>query len=269
MAPDPNEAVFRDLPISLLLTHGEGGHPGGPELQRGVEKLLAVLRREFAPVDITLLHPVTTSTVKLRMFLAPYYGVKSAEDYLDRVETVRPRALANPAQVAGQLPEMLDYLSYVLMNDREWSGPSLVALPDLVSTARLVAEVHDADSFRDRMSALAIILDRMNVPDVPVDDLDRYDGKQPRTLAKLKHWLHRRLDQPDQALSAVQMLQAAIRVRVSSQHRGRGVDIDAAKAKAQLGLPDLILDWSEAWDTVRARVVESASTIRQEVQSAP
>ena len=65
------------------------------------------------------------------------------------------------------------------------------------------------------------------------------------------------------------MLQAAMRVRVSSQHRGRGVDIDAAKAKAQLGLPDLILDWSEAWDTVRARVVEAASTIRQEVQSAP
>jgi len=268
LAPDPNKAVTTNVAIALLLM-GRDGHPGGPELESGARKMIAVLQREFAPVDVTRLDPVATSTVKLSMFLAPYCGVKSAQDYLDRVEVVRPRALADPALVAGQLPEMLDYLSYVLMNDPEWRGSPLVALPDLVSAARLVDTVHDAASFRDRMSALAIILDRMNVPDVPAAALSAFEGKQPRSLVKLEYWLKERLDERDQAVSAVKMLRAAVRVRVAGQHTGKGIDKDVAKAKARLGLPELILDWSDAWDIVRARVTESARTISQEVRLAP
>lgn len=227
---------------------------------------LDVLQREWAPVQLRR-EDAGTAIVTLRMYLAPYYRVRGAADYLNIIRqdvVVRPRPMqASPLLIA----QMLDYLSLTLKNDRKWTAGPILTKPNLRSAGVIVQPVLNEVDFRDRMSAFAILIETLTVPAPMTAD---GSGAQLKSLGRLQAWLDSRLEDliaQGNARNAVGDLRAAIDLRVEGQHSGSGPQARAAKARKRLGLPDVIFDWADAWDVVRGRVVEALEVICREIRS--
>jgi len=177
--PDPTGPVEvradLDTRIGTLLS-------GADELARiTLDAVSGLLLREFAPLAIEPGEAGRPVAV-LRMQLAPYDSVESAETYLDVIANELPRRVRHPVLGPELIPLTLDYLSVILANDPRWASGPLVAAPDLRSASTIAVAVRDAVEFRDRMSALASILERLNVPHVGEPELRIRDEITPHRV---------------------------------------------------------------------------------------
>jgi len=209
--------------------------------------------------------------VRLSPLLRHFLNVESARDYVDAIGRSSPARVSPPVSEPAALPRVLDHLSYVLRSDKSWSGDPLVMSPDLESPATLTEPAQTAVDFRDRMSALARVVENLNVPNVPDDALQKFDNKQPRSIGRLEEWLHGRLldeESIKRVDDAIKVLRAANRLRVEGQHMNANAQRQAARARVLLGLPDPIREYGTAWDVIRARVSDAFEVIRHEVQLA-
>jgi ribosomal protein S13 len=227
-----------------------------------------LLRREY-----TLLYFQESSTagksVRLSTGLRPFLGVESAADYVDRIGRAHPVQLPQPSCVASSLPRVIDHLSYVLRSDKDWTGDPLVLSPDLETPSGISAGVTTPEDFRNAMSALAQVIENLNAPQVPAQELAKYDNRQPKSISRLAEWLGRRLQDEEsraRVTEAIAVLRSAISLRVEGQHTNTNARKAAQQARARLGLPDPIRDWPAAWDLVRARLADAFEVIRREVQ---
>lgn len=228
---------------------------------------LDILQKEWAPINLTRADGDRAS-VTLRMYLAPYYRIERAEEYVrfvNRQVATRPRPIGtSPLMVA----QMLDYLSLTLEADAQWTHGPLITRPNLRSAGIIALPASNDVEFRDRLSALAILFETLSVP--TVDESDEARNQKP--LVRLKAWLTARFASDPIATetvhNAIEDLRAVVHLRVESQHTGTRPQKQAAAAKARLGLPAVITSWDEAWQIVRGRVVEALEVIGRELRSA-
>ena len=171
--------------------------------------------------------------------------------------------------------QTLDYLGYVLAADPAWGGKQrLTQAPDLQSAAAFTAYVATRADYEAALSGVWNVVAQMTVPPIPTEVAnDRYEGKQPGSIARLDFWLVQRLGADSAALdrvsAALQLVRAVGRVRTEPQHASAGARADAIKARQKLGLPEVVWDYSEAWALVCDRLAGAFDVIRQEVQAAP
>lgn len=120
------------------------------------------------------------------------------------------------------------------------------------------------------MSALTAVLGGLRVPQMPKEVVTaKYNGTAPGSLQRLKYWLESHLSDPSsrsRALQSVDSLRSVVALRNEGQHPSNSQRSRAAAARQSLGMPELILNWPDAWNLVRARVAEAREVIAQEVR---
>jgi hypothetical protein len=188
------------------------------------------------------------------MRLAPFAGVKTAQDYLAQLEELvgLPDVIGEPESLPPMaLPEAFDHL------DLAWrlaSGDRLVQVPRVAMVAKLTQPAASAEEFESRCSAVADLLNSLNLPNTG------------GTLHNLKIRLSEMLgDEAGRAQDAVDILRWVVALRVGQQHRG--ADARAQQAKVALGLSRLADDWQLAWNHLRTVIVRALATIREEVST--
>jgi hypothetical protein len=270
LVPDPTQEVTMDVDLG---PHCEGMLRQLGDDFRAVSNadVISVLQREYAPTSI-LGGTGGSGLARLRMFLAPFHGVQSAHEYMGRIAETQA-AVSNPLLSPRVLPQMLDYLSLLLSADSAWNGDPLVTAPDLRSAGVLFADVSTEAEYRDALSGLAAILGALRTPPIPVEDLGstRFRGVQPGSLTRLGYWFEQRLKGgPGQARTqqGLDTLREIVRLRVEGAHASDGARKRGAVARQRLGLPDLIIDWALAWDTVRARAADAVDVLASELRLA-
>jgi hypothetical protein len=148
------------------------------------------------------------------------------------------------------LPDALDHL------DLAWrlaTNDHLVHVPRAAMAARLTQPVASVEDFESRCSALADLLNALNLP-------------KPATLHNMKAKLGELLgDHAGRAQAAVDTLRQAVALRAGQQHQG--ADTRAEEARVALGLTAFPGDWEGAWDHLRAVTVQALDTIREEIGS--
>jgi hypothetical protein len=270
LTPDPSSAVELTHKLDGVLPQLLGG--SRPLSQVASLDVLEVLQREFAPLNLRFQGDGKDARLVLRTALAPFHGVSTAREYVDRIsaqQRPQPPVEAVPPLYVAQ---MLDYLSLVLASHPNWPARRLIDAPDLRAAASLALSVSNEAEYRDRMSALSAVLNSLRAPDVPEEVVSgRFGGQPPASLQRLKYWLEINLadaDSRQQALQAVENLRSIVALRNEGQHPSSSQRLNAAAARRRLGLPDLILDWGAAWDLVRTRVAEASDVISREVRFA-
>jgi len=206
-----------------------------------------------------------------------FLGVASASNYLDRVITLA--GAAQPlSQAKAPLPliQTLDYLSYVLHADPHWKiKESLVTAPDLQSAAALGLHASNEYEFRSHMGALWTILNQLRVPPANEEDANLIFGSTTNAKGSLNHlelWLRRRLGTEryqTAASDAIATIRQIRQLRNDGAHASPETRAKAMTAKRSLRLPDIIADWTGAWELVKAQAAWAFDLIRQEVQGAP
>jgi hypothetical protein len=224
------------------------------------------MQREWAPINLQR-GDGDRATVTLRMYLAPFHQIHDAAAYvrfMSQQVMTRPRPVeTSPLMIA----QMLDYLSLTLVADARWEGGPIVTKPNLRSAGVIALPATSDVEFRDRLSALAILFETLSVP--PADNSE--EARTQKSLGRLSAWLTTRFDDPGvraNVLDAISDLRAVVQLRVEGQHTGSRPQAQAAAARLRLGLPDVIFDWSDAWQVVRGRVVEALELISREVRAA-
>jgi hypothetical protein len=266
LAPDPTRALH-DQPMPLA------GHlkrvtvvGRGFTIPLPAAVVLDVLTWEMAPLRILGDDP-DTATASLTRWLRPFIGVATAADYLERVRRVSPTPAPTLHVNPADLPRSLDHLSYVLRDHPAWKCPPLVNMTELAAAATLSHAVADRDQFTSCMTALATVLGRLNTPQPPTTA----GSDKPGSLVRLRLWLAGNITDAsarERVSSAIEDMRAAVALRIEAQHSSGDTFRNAARARARLGLPEVIYDWADAWDTVRSRVANAADVLRQEVQLA-
>lgn len=230
-----------------------------------------VLRHEFAPLNLLPSGSGDDLLLTLRMHLVQFYGVRTADEYLTRVADQLPAAAHSTVNPPNVLPQLLDYLSLVLARDEQWRVGDLVAAPDLRSAGSLFRSVSTDVEFRDAMSGLASVLERLRTPPMPDEVLDaEFGGQKPSSLLRLKYWLTVRLrsnESVGEVAGAVDVLRDAVRLRVEGAHSNPDVRRRAVAARQRLGLPEIVFDWGAAWDQVRAKCADAVDLIAREVRA--
>lgn len=149
----------------------------------------------------------------------------------------------------------------------------LLGVHDLETAATLSSSVSTQTGFVHRLSALAVILAGLQVPDVSAEALRKVGaGEQPRTLIRLRAWMVENLEDDgsmQRAVDAVRDLQSANDLRVVAQHEGSKLRRSAMRACSRLGIEYPIRAWGLAWETVQGRVADAFDIIRQEVTALP
>lgn len=186
-----------------------------------------------------------------------FRAVSDVPDYLARVRAWQVPAPPTPTPTIASplgLAAALDYLS-LAWKDR-FDTP-LLTLPDAERITRLAFEAHTEAEFDSRMSALREI-----VKDFHVGGLPGGAGRIPEFLKdKLSPGAEFRVK------SAVETLQAVKHVRNGAQHAD-GVSL-AATEMQRLGLNYPIFDYSQAWASVTAYVIDALRVLREELQALP
>jgi len=275
----PTEVARQDLPLESF-TAGFKTATAGRRYRFPDREVAKLLAHEYAPVMVFPLEVESGHQVQLgQISLRQYRHVDSAAAYLDLVQD---DAAAAAPQVFYQSPltlvQTLDYLAYVLAADPQWpKGPRLTNAPDLQSAAAVSAVVTNQHEFETALSGLCTVIDQLAVPPVPPGTLAAQANDQQRTevqatISRLHDWLSRRLRDGDQLArvnSAISVLRAVRTVRVEAQHRTSSTQDRAVKARRRLGLPDVVSDWSDAWNAIQSQLAGALDVIRQEVQAAP
>ncbi len=194
--------------------------------------------------------------------IIPYSEVSTIEEYLTILmsQIIQPPPARSPIlQSSLGLPEAIDYLDVVW---RLRFGRKLVSLPGAEKTVELASPCATSEEFRSRVSAIADLLSRIDVPD-PDQGLETREG----SLSRLDSFLQTRLDDvaSSRVTDAIEILRAVTSIRASSQHHGahpRG-----ARGFDALGVPYPPNDWGEAWAHVQLATIDALNTIRDEVRS--
>lgn len=266
LPPDPTRALHdHPMPLTSLL-NGFAVRACGSAISLPAVVVLDLLKREIAPLRILNGSP-DTAAASLTRWLRPFIRVADASDYLERVRQLVPTQARALRVDPGDLPRSLDHLSYVLRDHPAWNCAPLVSMTELASAAALAHFVSDRDQFTSCMTALATVLGRLNTPEPPKISAN---GK-PGSLVRLRFWLADNIADStalERATGAVEDMRAAVVLRIEAQHSSSDTFRNAARARARLGLPEVIYDWANAWDTVRSRIAEAADVLRQEVQVA-
>jgi hypothetical protein len=234
--------------------------------------VLDVLQHEFPVIWVTR-NPSEQAKARLTVGLRPYLGVTCALDYLARLTIPTPSTPSPPMTPPEYLIQTLDYVSHVLAADNHWHGGPMLRIPDLRTAAALAEPVTTQAEFSYKMSALATLLAGLDVPKTggTATAVDAESKAKPGPLLQLRDWLSARLADPaarSRVAGAIEDVRSAVTLRVVEQHPSNKTRLNAARARARLGLPGVIHDWSNAWDLVRGRVADAFDLIRQEVQLA-
>ena len=128
------------------------------------------------------------------------------------------------------LPDALDHL------DLAWrllTGEHLVRVPRAAMAAKLTQSVNSAEEFESRCSALADLLNALNLP-------------KPATLHNMKVKLGELLGaEAGRAQAAVDALRSIVALRAGQQHQG--ADTRAEQARVNLGLAAYVGNWEGSW----------------------
>ncbi len=186
--------------------------------------------------------------------LSRYAGVRDVWDYLARLEeTVGLSQLTPSTEPLGPmaLPEALDHL------DLAWrllTGEHLVRVPRTAMAAKLSQPVASVEDFESRCSALADLLNALNLP------------PRPATLQNMKLRLGELLGEAaGRAQAAADILRSVVALRAGQQHQG--ADARAEQARVALGLAPFGSNWPGAWNHLRSVTVQALDTIREEIGS--
>jgi hypothetical protein len=135
------------------------------------------------------------------------------------------------------------------------------------ATAKLAFGCTSADEFDSRMSALADLLGHLSIA-LPAQEEEMANAAGEKSLMRLRRKLSTTLEaQPlARASSAVDALQAAVRIRVAGQHTGVGNEV--AGAFERLGVRYPPRDWGVVWEEIRSRCAAAVDTIREELEAA-
>jgi hypothetical protein len=119
--------------------------------------------------------------------------------------------------------------------------------------------------FESRLSYLADILRSARVPDRLLNPKIAETFREDASLGRLKAVLQARLpaDDVDEAMTAIQVLDNARRLRVALQHL-QADDLPIAMARLALPWPG---DWGENWERLRHHVVGALTDVRRSVTS--
>jgi hypothetical protein len=184
--------------------------------------------------------------------LSRYAGLRDVQDYLARLEElVGVQRTVPRSEPLGPmaLPDAFDHL------DLTWrlaTNEHLVRIPRAALSAKLAQPVISVEEFESRCSALADLLNAMNLP-MP-------------TLQSLKARLGDLLGpEAGRAQAAVGTLRSFIALRAGQQHQG--ADTRAEQARIALGLAPFAGDWPGAWNQLRLVTVGALDIIREEVGS--
>jgi hypothetical protein len=185
--------------------------------------------------------------------LTPYAHVQTIDDYLAQLDG--QVALPRPASLPGYLPAMAlpDAFDHLGLAWRIATSPHLFRIPRAAVPAKLTQPASSAEEFESRCSALCDMLKSFNFP--------AEGGSLNNMKARLAELLGE--GTASRAHAAVDRLRLVFDLRAGQQHHG--ADTRAERAKTALGLAQFSSDWAAAWDHLRALVVQSLDTIREEI----
>jgi hypothetical protein len=154
------------------------------------------------------------------------------------------------------LPASIDFLDAVWQN--RFHKP-LVVPPGVERSARLAFTATTIEEADSRLSALAELLKNLAVPGTP--------GVDGHPLERMKAFLLGRLpsEASERVTNAIDVLDAARRMRVGGQHHGASPVTIAACARLNIAYP--VSDWSEAWSRIQAKATAAVDAIRDEIQA--
>ncbi|HEY3548634.1 MAG TPA: hypothetical protein VGK17_21375 [Propionicimonas sp.] len=204
--------------------------------------------------------------------LRGFRSVDSAERYLAQIEATEAAQVA-PVRYSSPLTlvQTVDYLGYVIAGDPRFPGwEHLSVAPNLQSAAALGVEVGDRAQYDSALSSLWNVIDQLRVPEVPAEAVaSHFDGKQPRSLGRLRYWLEQRIDDEaavQRARDAISVIQKVGRLRAEPQHTSTDTTRQAIKIRRELGLPDFVSDYRAAWDLIRDSVAGAFNVVRETIQ---
>jgi hypothetical protein len=154
------------------------------------------------------------------------------------------------------LPASIDYL------DAVWQirfQKPLVVPPGVERSARLAFTASNVEEADSRLSALAELLKNLNVPSTP--------GVDGHPLTRMKSFLVEQLpiEAHERVTNAIDILDAARKLRVGGQHHGVSFATIAACAQLKIAYP--VSDWSETWSRIQSKATAAVDSIRDEIQA--
>lgn len=206
--------------------------------------------------------------------LARFQDVQSAAAYLRVVESMRTLSehVDFPASPLG-LPATLDYLGLLLAQHPEWKEDRpFLHLTNFDEAASILVPPADRPAFDQRCSNLWNILGHLRVPQGSDVDYER-ENWSPATkgsINTLAIWLKNNVDQDaqDDCQTAISCLRAIGRIRQGSQHASSSTSIKRNRAMAELGIPEPVTSWPEAWETILAHTAAAAYSVAGAVRRA-
>jgi hypothetical protein len=185
--------------------------------------------------------------------LSHYVGLQNEQDYLRRLEETVGLPVVSPSLIIlppMALPDALDHLD---LSWRLLTSEHLVRVPRAAMAAKLSQPAASAEEFESRCSALADLLNSLNLP-------------KSATLHNMKAKLGELLgEEAGRAQAAVDILRSVVSMRAGQQHQG--ADRSAEQARVALGLAPYTGDWPGAWNHLRAVTVQALDVIREEIGS--
>jgi hypothetical protein len=200
-------------------------------------------------------------TVQVSKDVRLYRGVTDSASYLERVvEYLTPPTAAVKRLYPSPftLPEAIDFLDAVWLV--RFGKDRLFRLGSASAITGLAFACATEDEFKSRVSALADVLARMDVP--LTNGLPPDSG----SLVRLEAFLATSLLSPDldRLADLVGVLKAIVAIRAGGQHddaRRRQLD-----GYTKLGIAYPITGWATAWEDVQVHAIEAINAARQEIQ---
>jgi len=241
---------------SLDLRQLMGSRPDPP-----VEIIGTVLQHEFVSLAVATTQFNYGLPIGEGRFSA-FQRVTGVEDYLSRIDVpARSRTVSLPNSPLA-LPAVLDYLGRVLSDQPAWgSQRRFVRLPDFQSASQVTQLPVDAADFEQRLSALWTIIGHLDVPKAhPSRYAERGWGTSDGSVNSLTIWLADNAGEfgsSDQCAAAIKTIRNVGTLRQGAQHSTSTTRARAQQAQAELGLPKVIIDYPNAWDTVLNKVASA------------
>lgn len=178
--------------------------------------------------------------------------VRTIERELPSAEPASPQAL-------------LETLDYFALAWRVTFGRAVLRLRAVSEATGLLIPCATRADVQSRLSDLADILKRFDIPDELLDAKDR-GTRADSTLVRMETLLRARLEQDDfeAAKRAIDALKAVARVRAGLQHSGATDELPAKLAALGVIYPPS--DWASVWDEIRARITEALRELARIIQ---
>ena len=198
-------------------------------------------------------------TASLSPFIRSYGGVRTPEEYLERLVQVLAPSVPAPEPLhpsSLSLPEAIDYLNAVW---RIHAGKPLLRIARAEAAAKLALDCANADELEARLSAFCGILGDLQLP----------EGQGNKKLTDLRDYLAQKLpaETLGRAETAVDDLRAFLDIRAWRQHPGGRANEQGRKGMQRLGVELPTGDWQGAWQHLQAQAVAALSVLREEVDA--